>query len=126
MAKKKSYIKENSSYILPSANEELETFIINNKLDMMEQVVSSIEYAVNNKLQMVEVFQFKDSKFVITISEKEFESNLDGIYSFYMEDEVYELCSRVSKLQELLKRKNDEKQKAIPFNNGSNKHHIKQ
>lgn len=105
MAKKKVIIKDNESYILPSDNKELTSFITKYKVDMMDQVVSSIEYALENKLPIIEVFQFKNSHFVITITEKEFESNLDNIYNCYMQDEVYELCPRVVKLRELLKRK---------------------
>ena len=113
-------MKENYDYVLPSSNEELKKFVTEHKLDMMEQVVSSIEYALEYKLPIIEVFQFKNSQFVVTISEREFESNLDNIYNCYMEDEIYELCPRVIKLQNLLKRKIDEKQKATQ-NSGSTK-----
>jgi hypothetical protein len=112
MVSKKVKNKENVSYILPSTNEDLQTFVEKNKIDMMEQVVSSIEFALKNKLPMIEVFQFKGSRFVITISEKEFEANLSNVYCFYMKDEIYELCNRVLKVQELLKRKNNEKEKS--------------
>ena len=72
---------------------------------MMEQVVSSIDYAIKNKYAMIEVFQFKNSKFVITISEDEFKSNLDNIYDSYMKEEIYELCPKLNKLRELLQKK---------------------
>jgi hypothetical protein len=111
MAKKKVNVKENYPYVLPALNGELTIFVDKYKLDMMEQVVSSIEYALENKLPITEVFQFKNSQFVVTIAEKEFESNLDNIYRSYMEKEIYELCPRVVKLQNLLKRNKDEKQK---------------
>lgn len=117
MAKKKVGItKENPIYVLPSANEELEIFVNKYRVDMMEQVVSAIEYALENKLSMIEIFQFKNSHFVVTISEREFDSNLENIYKTYMEDEVYELCPRVIRLRELLKRTNNEKQKPAPVN----------
>lgn len=90
---------------------------------MMENVVSSIEYAIENKLPIIEVFQFKNSQFVVTISEKEFVSNLDNIFQCYMQGEVYELCPRVVKLQNILKRNPNEKQKATP-NSGSTKQPI--
>lgn len=117
MAKKKVGItKENPIYVLPSANEELEIFVNKYRVDMMEQVVSAIEYALENKLSMIEIFQFKNSHFVVTISEREFDSNLENIYKTYMKDEVYELCPRVIRLRELLKRTNNEKQKPAPVN----------
>lgn len=124
MARKKVSMKENPTYVLPSINEELEKFVSKYKLDIMEQVVSSIEYAIEYKLPITEVFQFKNSQFVVTISEKEFEPNLDNIYKHYMEDEIYELCPRVIRLQNLLKRTTDEKQKAAPNGGSTNKQPI--
>ena len=97
------------SYVLPSTDEELKTFVNVHKIDMMERVLYSIEYAIQNKLPIVELFQFKNSKFVITISEQEFEQNLDNIYKYYMENEIYELCPRAIQLQKLVKRNTNEK-----------------
>jgi hypothetical protein len=110
MKKKENIIDEPELYILPSSNDELKLFIEKNKIDMMENVISKIKFALENKIPIIEVFQFKGSQFVVTISEKEFESNLDNIFISYMKDEIYELCPRITKLQKLLKRKNDEKQ----------------
>jgi hypothetical protein len=101
MAKKKI---NNSppQYVLPSDNKELESFTKTFKPDMMEQVVGSIEFAVKNELPLIEVFQFKNSDFVITLSEKDYLTNLDNIYSYYMEEEIYEYCSRVIRLRKSL------------------------
>lgn len=84
---------------------------------MMEHIVSSIQFAVEHKLPIVEVFQFKNSPFVVTIAKKEFEPNLEHINKFYMEHELYELCPKIEGLRQLLKRKNDEKEK--PETDGS-------
>jgi hypothetical protein len=119
--KNKVATKDNIVYILPSSNQELKGFILKNKLDVMEQVISSIEYALQHGLPMVEVFQFKNSEFIVTISEKEFQSNLDNIFKCYMENEIYELCPRVIRLQNLVKRKIDEKQKATQNRRSNNK-----
>ena len=78
----------------------------------MEHVVSSIKFAAENKLQLVEVFQFKNSSFVITIASKEFESNLDNIHKFYKQEKISELCERVEKVKEILKTNPDEKEKS--------------
>ena len=114
MAKKKNTKTTSSRYILPSENSELQSFTKKFKLDMMEQVVNSIEFAVSHKLPYTEVFQFKNSDFVITLAEKDYLNNLDNIYGYYMEKESYEHCHRVISLQNILKKKsnyNDEKQK---------------
>lgn len=108
---KKTTSKENELYILPSSSDEMRTFISKFQIDMMEHIVSSIKFAIENKLHIVEVFQFKNSPFVVTISEKEFDLNLDHINYFYTNHEMYELCPKIEQLRKLLKKKNDEKEK---------------
>ena len=82
---------------------------------MMEQVVGIIEFAIEKNLPMIEVFQFKNSDFVITLSEKDYLTNLDNIYAYYMQKEAYEHCARVVRLRKTLQEKSlpnntDEKQ----------------
>jgi hypothetical protein len=107
---KQTTVKDNELYILPSPSEEMKSFVNKFKIDMMEHIVSSIKFAVEHKLAIVEVFQFKNSPFVVTIAEGEFEPNLEHINKFYMDHEMYELCPKVEGLRKLLKRKNDEKE----------------
>ena len=64
MPKKASTYK---NYVLPADFLEMKNFIENNKVQMTEQVVSSIEYALEKKLSFVEVFSFKNSDFVLEI-----------------------------------------------------------
>ena len=112
--RRKPIAVENELYILPSANDKMREFVTKFKIDMMEHVVGSIKFAVENKIPIVEVFQFKDSPFVVTINEKEFMPNLSHIRQYYMEQEMYELCPRVEKLCETLKTHEKEK----PDSNG--------
>jgi hypothetical protein len=93
------------SYVIPSDNKELQFFSQKFKFDMMEQVVGTIAFAVEHNLSLVEVFQFKNSDFVITLSEKDYLNNLDNIYSYYIEKEAYEYCPRIVKLQKILQEK---------------------
>ncbi len=72
---------------------------------MMEHIATAIEFAVLNNLPLVEVFQFKNSDFVITVFEKDYLSNIDNIYDYYMKQEVYENCPRIIKLRQTLKDK---------------------
>ena len=92
-------------YVLPSENKELQTFSQKFKLDMMQQIVGVIEFAIEHNLPLIEVFQFKNSDFVITLSEKDYLTNLDNVYSYYMEKEVYEYCPRIVRLQKTIKEK---------------------
>ncbi len=116
MAKKKTIQQKIApvNYILPSENGELKNFAQKFKIEMMEQIVGSIEYALQNQLKSIEVFQFKNSDFVITLSEKDYLTNLDNIFSYYLTQEAYEYCPRVAQLQKTIIGKsniNDEKQK---------------
>jgi len=92
-------------YVLPSDNKELLIFSQKFKIDMMEQVAKTIEFAIEHNMPLIEVFQFKNSDFVITLSEKDYLNNIDNIYSYYMKNEVYEKCQRVVRLQNVLKQK---------------------
>ena len=104
MAKRNSSNPPNH-YVLPSGNQELQTFSRKFKVDMMEHVADAVEYAITNNLPLVEVFQFKNSDFVITVFEKDYLSNIDNIYDYYMKQEVYECCPRIIKLRQTLKEK---------------------
>lgn len=118
MARKtKKIYRENDPYVLPSDNKELQAFISKYKVDMTEQVVSSIEFAIKHKLPIIEVFQFKGSKFVVTVSPKEFDINLESIYRYYLESERYELCKRIVQLRNKLKKSLNEKTKTSTTGN---------
>lgn len=96
MPKKASTYK---NYVLPADFLEMKNFIENNKVQMTEQVVSSIEYALEKKLSFVEVFSFKNSDFVITLPLENFKENLENVYNYYIETEKYELCARVKSVE---------------------------
>ena len=80
------------------------------RVDMMEHVVSSIKFAIDNRLSLVEVFQFKNSPFVVTINKSEFDINLSHISKYYKEHEMFELIPRIEQLRETLNKKTDEKE----------------
>ena len=97
--------------VLPSDYDEMESFIINNKVKLTEHVVSSVQYAVNNDIPSVELFCFKDSDFIVILEYPSFKDNIENIFKFYIETERYEFCDRVSKLKKLLETHEQEKQK---------------
>lgn len=103
MAAKKNTLTLPPLYVLPSENKELQFFSRKFKVDMMEQVVKAIEFAVEHRLPFIEVFQFKNSDFVITLSERDYLNNLANIYKYFLEKEVYEYCPRVIQLQKTIK-----------------------
>lgn len=105
MAIKKNTTDLPALYVLPSNNKDLQYFSQKFKVDMMEQVVEVIEFAIKNNLPLIEVFQFKNSDFVITLQEKDYLTNLNNIYKYCMQNEVYEQCSKIVKLQQFLENK---------------------
>lgn len=112
--KTKSASKENELYVVPSKNDEMKAYVNKFKVDMMEHIVNSIKFAIDNKFPIVEIFQFKHSPFVVTISQKEFRSNLEHIVKFYKEHQYFELAQRVEQLHEIVIKH----EKETPENNG--------
>lgn len=107
--RKKKITGENEPYVLPTDMKELNSFISNYKVDMTEQVVSSIEFALKNKLPIIEIFQFKGTNYVVTMMADEFKLNLNNIYKFYLQKEHYELCNRIIKLINKIEKINEKK-----------------
>lgn len=90
---------------LPSDDVELKIFLSKNKIKMMEQILDSIEYSLENDLDSVEVFSFKGSDFIVTLSGECFLENVENIYKFYVDEEQYELCNRVKRINVKLLKK---------------------
>jgi hypothetical protein len=90
---------------LPSDDSELKVYLSKNKIKMMEQILDSIEYSLENGLESVEVFSFKGSDFIVTLSGECFLENVENIYKFYVDEEKYELCNRVKRVNVKLLKK---------------------
>lgn len=95
---------------LPSQFDELESYIQENQMKLTEHVLESIDHAINNDLKFIEVFQFKRSKFSVTITEDTYSENIDNIYDLYINLEKYEFCENVLNIgKKLLDKKYDKK-----------------
>lgn len=103
--------KKFQSKTLPSDFESMDSFVSKNKNELTEQVISSIEFAINNNLTDVEVFNFKDTDFIVILNASMFLENLEHIYNYYISTEQYEFCGRVSKLKKLLNQQKNNEQK---------------
>jgi len=100
---KKKFKQTYKPYALPSDFSEMEKFIEQNKLMMTQQVISSIAHAVEKNLDIIEVFTFKNSDFVITLSQDSFKQNLENVYNYYIATENYELCAKIKLLEKKLR-----------------------
>jgi hypothetical protein len=87
---------------LPSDYDDMNNFIIQNKVKLTEKVVSSVHYALINELSSIEVFNFENSDYIVVLEYSSFKQNIDNIYDFYISSELYEFCDRVNKLKKLL------------------------
>lgn len=100
-----------SSLVLPSDFFEMEKLIKSNKIKLMDQIVSSIGYAITNNLQAVEVFNFEESDYIVVLDHTSFEENLENIYDFYISQELYENCSKILSLKQKLNKKHEQKKR---------------
>jgi hypothetical protein len=89
-------------YVLPAEFNTLDTFISENKTKLMEYILTAIDNAISKKQSTIEIFNFSDSEYIITLSSESFASNLDNIYHFYLSTEQYELCARIKHIREKL------------------------
>jgi len=108
---KPSESKIEKSYTLPSDFKLLESFIKKNKVELMEHTLTAIERSIENKFQVIELFHFENTDYVITLSQKEFLENIENIFQFYLQTEQYELCTRLKKIESLLKIENEKVKK---------------
>lgn len=103
--------KKLKMYPLPSNFKSLEFFIQKNKTEMMERVLTAIEFGLKKNKSVVEVFQFENTDYVVTLTEKEFPENIEHIFQYYLKTEKYELCSRLKKIESLLNKNENGKSK---------------
>lgn len=96
---------------LPSDYDQMESLIKLNKIKLMEHIVTSIGYALNSNLDVIEIFNFENSDFIVVIDYESFEFNLDNIYDYYISTEIYEKCSRVLEIKQQINKKNDQEKR---------------
>jgi hypothetical protein len=120
MAKPKTF---HQTLELPSAFSVMDDYIGKHKSKLTEQVVASIEFAINNDLPTVEVFNFQGSEFMVVLSSSTFKENLDNIMAYYISTEQYEFCARVTNVQKLLnnEKTNEQKKRHKPKNSPKSK-----
>jgi hypothetical protein len=85
-------------YEIPADSKLFNKLFPQDKIKMMEHVIDSIEFAHKHKLELIEVFQYAGTNFVVTISKESFHENIKPIYDFYIAQEKYELCNRIKTL----------------------------
>jgi hypothetical protein len=95
---------------LPFEYDEMESFIQTYKDKLMEQIVLSVQYALDNDYPTVEVFSFKNSDFIVILTQSEFKDNIDNVFEYYVNTEQYEFCSRLVKLKKQIEQHEQKQQ----------------
>lgn len=90
--------------ILPCSNLEMEKFLDKNKKKLREHVVNFIDYAVDENLKQVPVFQFKNTNFVVLVFRETFMESLDEIFKTSLDEENYELCAKIKNIENKMKK----------------------
>ena len=91
--------KSFSVMTLPSDYSEMDSFIQKNKVKLMQQIVLSVQHALDNNYPSIEVFTFQRSDFIVILNRSNFKDNIDNIFEYYVATEQYEYCDRLVKLK---------------------------
>lgn len=98
--KRKSSSKPSERYEvieLPADNVGMEQYVEKNRDAINEKIVDNIEYALNKRLAVVELFCFKNSNYIVVLNRKDFKESLEHIYDVSLRQENFELCGKVKK-----------------------------
>jgi hypoxanthine phosphoribosyltransferase len=101
--KKQPANKTPETCILPCSNLEMEQFLDNNKKKLREHVVNFIDYAVDENLKQVPVFQFKNTNFIVIVFREKFMESLEDIFKTSLHEENYELCAKIKNIENKIK-----------------------
>jgi hypothetical protein len=106
-AKKKPAVKKrrNEAMTLPTNLPTLDDYIATHKTELTETVLRRIQYAMKNKMVMVQLFKFTDSNFIVTLRDEDFHENVSSIIDYYLESEKYELCENAFKIKKQVEKR---------------------
>jgi hypothetical protein len=90
---------------LPKDFSKMDDYIKNNKVELLLMMIDSIECGIKNKLDLVEVYKFEESDFIVSISKNEFKVNLENALEFFLKNEKFEYCTKVQQLIDKLTKK---------------------
>ena len=110
MKKTQPKTKSNSAHIryqvleLPSNSADMERFVEENRTRINEKIVDTIDYAIRKKLGVVELFCFKNSRFVVVLNQRDYMENLNNIFKYSLDNEQFEVCEKVKKIRDKLEK----------------------
>jgi hypothetical protein len=93
-------IRKPKPLCLPSNYIVLNGYLETHKKELFSHIIDSLEYASEKNLKDITVFTFDQSKYTISISSEDFKENVDFLYKMFLDNEQYELCSKINNLKE--------------------------
>ena len=68
------------------------------KPTMMRSLVSNIAEGIEDNLESVNIAEIKHTDIILSVSKDEWKGGLEKAMEYYIENEQYEVCSRIKKL----------------------------
>ena len=68
------------------------------KPTMMKSLVSNIAEGIEDNLESVNIAEIKNHDLIISVSKDEWKPGLEKAMEYYIENEQYEICSKIKKL----------------------------
>jgi len=68
------------------------------KPTMMRSLVSNIADGIKDNLESVNIAEIKNHDLIISVSKDEWKPGLEKAMEYYIENEQYEVCSKIKKL----------------------------
>jgi len=68
------------------------------KPTMMRSLVSNIAEGIEDNLESVNIAEIKNHDLIISVSKDEWKPGLEKAMEYYIENEQYEVCSKIKKL----------------------------
>ena len=68
------------------------------KPTMMRSLVSNIADGIKDNLESVNIAEIKNHDLIISVSKDEWKPGLEKAMEYYIENEQYEICSKIKKL----------------------------
>tara|TARA_Y100000766_G_C18760398_1_gene533114 strand:+ start:464 stop:763 length:300 start_codon:yes stop_codon:yes gene_type:complete len=76
------------------------------KPTMMRSLVSNIADGIKDNLESVNIAEIKNHDLIISVSKDEWKPGLEKAMEYYIENEQYEVCSKIKKLIKRLQNDN--------------------
>ena len=69
---------------------------------ILKRTLEEIEFALENNLEKIEIFNIFNLSLIIELERKNFKSVLDKVMDSYVKDENFEKCNQIKKLADKL------------------------